>query len=448
MADKTIGQLQAATQVTPTDLFVLEQSGTAKKLTGQILENWLLTLANGHGGIQSIAKTNTSGLIDTYTITLADSTTTTFTVTNGRSIRSISTYYAVSPNGSIPPTEWSLTRQSMTPVNKYLWSHQEIVYNDGTRSATVSSVIGVYGDQGLQGNTGNGIQSLAQTSRVVGQYTVYTFTMTDGSTKSFNSYDGVGISNIERTSTAGLVDTYTVTMTDGTTETFTVTNAKSITSVTMVSGTHAPGTTDTYRIAFNDGDTVDFTVYNGTNGSGSVSSVDGIQPVDQNVPLLLTGNGAPTSETIGQVNQRYFDLTSHILYICTSAGGENEGGYSWAGTGVPVDSALSTMSQNPVSNSAIANKFVEIQTSVNAKLPLAGGTMSGNIAMANKKITNLGTPTTNRDAATKKYVDDKAASIPNAASVGSDGLISFKHDTTVLFTVQLPLYNGGVSNGT
>lgn len=34
-------------------------------------------------GITSIAKTSTSGLIDTYTITLSDGTTTTFTVTNG-----------------------------------------------------------------------------------------------------------------------------------------------------------------------------------------------------------------------------------------------------------------------------------------------------------------------------------------------------------------------------
>ena len=38
--------------------------------------------ANGNG-IRSIAKTGTSGLVDTYTITFDDGTTTTFTVTNG-----------------------------------------------------------------------------------------------------------------------------------------------------------------------------------------------------------------------------------------------------------------------------------------------------------------------------------------------------------------------------
>lgn len=89
MADKSVGELIAAQSVTPTDLFVLEQSGTAKKLTGQILENWLVSFADGHGGIQSIAKLSTSGLADTYRITLADTTTFDFTVTNGKSITGI-----------------------------------------------------------------------------------------------------------------------------------------------------------------------------------------------------------------------------------------------------------------------------------------------------------------------------------------------------------------------
>ena len=37
-------------------------------------------------------------------------------------------------------------------------------------------------------------------------------------------FGGVGITNIAKTGTSGLVDTYTITMTDGTTNTFTVTN--------------------------------------------------------------------------------------------------------------------------------------------------------------------------------------------------------------------------------
>lgn len=83
MADRQISDLVAATSVQAADLFVLEQTGTAKKLTGQILINWMTAYADGHGGIQTIAKTSTSGLVDTYTITYADATTSTFTVTNG-----------------------------------------------------------------------------------------------------------------------------------------------------------------------------------------------------------------------------------------------------------------------------------------------------------------------------------------------------------------------------
>lgn len=43
----------------------------------------MTSIADGHGGIASIAKTSTSGLVDTYTITYADTTTSTFEVMNG-----------------------------------------------------------------------------------------------------------------------------------------------------------------------------------------------------------------------------------------------------------------------------------------------------------------------------------------------------------------------------
>ena len=48
MANKQIADLSAANAVQAADLFVLEQDGTAKKLTGQILENWLLSFADAH----------------------------------------------------------------------------------------------------------------------------------------------------------------------------------------------------------------------------------------------------------------------------------------------------------------------------------------------------------------------------------------------------------------
>lgn len=86
MADKAISELTAAEQIKSTDMFVLEQDGTAKRLQGQVLLNWLTAAADGHGGISDISKTGTNGLVDIYTITLADTTTKTFTVTNGNGL--------------------------------------------------------------------------------------------------------------------------------------------------------------------------------------------------------------------------------------------------------------------------------------------------------------------------------------------------------------------------
>lgn len=88
MADKSIDQLNAAEKIYATDLFVLQQSGSAKKLTGQVLLNWLTAAADGHGGISGLDKVGSSGLVDTYRITLADKTTYDFAVTNGRGIKS------------------------------------------------------------------------------------------------------------------------------------------------------------------------------------------------------------------------------------------------------------------------------------------------------------------------------------------------------------------------
>lgn len=439
MADKTIDMLQAATAVGPNDLFVLQQSATAKKLTGQILENWLVALADGHGGIQSIAKTSTSGLVDTYTITYADTTTSTFTVTNGKTMSGVTIYYAVSNSDSTAPSSgWSTSYQQMTQTNRFLWSYEVIAFNDSTSITTEKVVIGVYGQKGDTGATGNGIASMSAGTHTPGEYTLYTITFTDGTSQTLYSYDGVGITSIAKTGTVGLVDTYTITysdeststftvtnaksissvtltgtsglvdtytvafndgtsttftvtngasiqsitktstvglvdtytvaLTDGTSTMFTVTNAKSIVSVTQTSGTHAAGTTDVYTITFNDGDTTTFSVYNGANGTGAVSSVDGIQPDgNQNVTLLLTGNGAPTTSTVGSLYQRYFDLTNQVLYICIGVNtSSNPVTYNWAGTGVPVDSSLSTSSENPVQNKVITAKVGTIALTTTA----------------------------------------------------------------------------------
>lgn len=124
MADQAISELLAAATITQSDLFVLEQNGTAKKLTGQTLINDLLKMLDGHGGIQSITKVSTDVLQDTYRILFADTTFVDFVVTNGRGITSITKTNTVD-----------------------LVDYYSINYNDGS-SQTFEIANGAKGDQG------------------------------------------------------------------------------------------------------------------------------------------------------------------------------------------------------------------------------------------------------------------------------------------------------------
>ena len=88
MADKSIFELTLQTTFASNDRLVVGNyaNSDAEAITGQTLVNLLATSLDGHGGIQSITKTSSTGtdpVVDTYTITMADTTTTTFTVTNG-----------------------------------------------------------------------------------------------------------------------------------------------------------------------------------------------------------------------------------------------------------------------------------------------------------------------------------------------------------------------------
>jgi hypothetical protein len=80
-----------------------------------------------------------------------------------------------------------------------------------------------------------------------------------------------------------------------------------------------------------------------------------------------------------------------------------------------------------------------IQTQLNAKLALAGGTMTGNIAMSGNKVTGLGAPSASADAATKAYVDSVAEGLKPKAAV--------RVATTTAGTLASSFENGDVVDG-
>jgi hypothetical protein len=67
--------------------------------------------------------------------------------------------------------------------------------------------------------------------------------------------------------------------------------------------------------------------------------------------------------------------------------------------------ALDTLDELAAALGDDASFATTVTNSLAGKLALTGGTMSGAIAMGTSKITGLGTPTVNTDAATKAYVD-------------------------------------------
>jgi hypothetical protein len=91
-------------------------------------------------------------------------------------------------------------------------------------------------------------------------------------------------------------------------------------------------------------------------------------------------------------------------------------------------------------SAAIAqSKIADLTTDLAAKLALAGGTMTGAIAMGTNKITGLGSPTADADAATKAYVD--------AATAGLNVHASVQAATTANVTLASALENGDTLDG-
>ena len=73
---------------------------------------------------------------------------------DGKGIKTVTNYYAVSASGTQAPTSWQTTPPATDETNRYLWHYSVTAYTDGTTAETPKAVIcvhGVNGEDGLNG---------------------------------------------------------------------------------------------------------------------------------------------------------------------------------------------------------------------------------------------------------------------------------------------------------
>lgn len=209
----------------------------------------------------------------------------------------------------------------------------------------------------------------------------------------------------------------------------------------------------------------------GTGAAGSATTLsrsDHVHPSDTTKQDVLTFDAAPTSGSTNPVTSggvytalsskadsvdiptKTSDLTNDSGFLTstdavTSFNG-NTGAVTYTApvtsvngnTGAVTVSIPSAADATPLMDGTAAvgtstdyAREDHVHPSDTTRLPLSGGTMSGAIAMGSNKISGLATPTSDADAATKKYVDDAIPTVPDASTTVPvmDGTASYGSST-------------------
>jgi hypothetical protein len=189
--------------------------------------------------------------------------------------------------------------------------------------------------------------------------------------------------------------------------------------------------TDNYLFYYSDGST-----WQQTNAFGSVTA--------QTSYGAASGNGSSTNyaradhthgtPALGTATPSAIAGTTGSAGSATTPSKEDHTHAFNPASDLPMNTYKITGLGTPVSGTDAATKAY-----ADLMLPLAGGTMTGAIAMGANKITNLGTPTADADAANKGYVDSVAQGLDTKASVVAA--------TTTNGTLATAFANGQVIDG-
>lgn len=210
------------------------------------------------------------------------------------------------------------------------------------------------------------------------------------------------------------------------------------------------------------GGTIDGTIIGATTPAAitgtTVTATSFVGPVTGNVTGNLTGNvtGDLTGDVTGNVtassgSSTFNDVTINgtlnmdaattatITNLSTPVASGDAASKGYVDTQVAnlVDSApgtLDTLNELAAALGDDPNFSTTITTSIATKLPLAGGTMTGAIAMGTNKITGLGDPTAAQDAATQNYVTTNFLDLSGGTMTGAIDMGSSKVTTTYVPT--------------